>query len=157
MPPYSAIARHIEQMRLDPAHAIQEQFDLTNARLRQRLEFGGQSQLLDDARTTGHPPFAPKLAREVAVPLEQSDLGSAPRLPRRYHGTVALDPARVGRGAGRIADEVIPHLAGQIGADVRVTLEIEATLPHGASDQVVRTVTEKSRTLKFGRHGFESE
>jgi hypothetical protein len=40
---------------------------------------------------------------------------------------------------------------------VKVTLEIQADLPNGASDQVVRTVTENSRTLKFEIHGFESE
>ena len=78
----------------------------------------------------------------------------APAL-RRFYGTVQLDPARVGRDASRIADEVIAHLAGQVGADVSVTLEIEANLPTGASDQIVRTVTENSRTLKFTTHGFE--
>ncbi len=77
--------------------------------------------------------------------------------PRRFHGTVELDPARVGRDASRIADEVIAHLVGQVGADVRVTLEIEVTLPSGASDQIVRTVTENSRTLKFTSHAFERE
>jgi predicted AAA+ superfamily ATPase len=82
---------------------------------------------------------------------------TGPARPRRFHGTVALDPARVGRDASRIADEVIAHLAGQVGADVRVTLEIEATLPNGASDQIVRTVTENSRTLKFTSYGFEEE
>lgn len=77
--------------------------------------------------------------------------------PRRFHGTVVLDPTRVGRDAGRIAEEVIAHLAGQVGADVTVTLEIEATLPDGATEQIVRTVTENSRTLKFSNHGFERE
>jgi predicted AAA+ superfamily ATPase len=79
------------------------------------------------------------------------------RTLRRFHGTVSLDPARVGRDASRIADEVIAHLAGQVGADVTVTLEVEARLPGGASDQIVRTVTENSRTLRFTSHGFESE
>jgi hypothetical protein len=78
-------------------------------------------------------------------------------LPRRFHGTVALDPTRVGRDASRIADEVIAHLSGLVGAEVRVTLEIEAEIPSGAPDQVVRTVTENSRTLKFTSHGFEKE
>jgi hypothetical protein len=76
---------------------------------------------------------------------------------RRFHGTVRLDAARVGRDASRIADEVIAHLAGQVGAEVSVTLEIEASLPGGANDQIVRTVTENSRTLKFTNHGFEKE
>ena len=76
---------------------------------------------------------------------------------KRFHGTVKLDPTRAGRDASRIADEVIAHLVGQVGAVVSVTLEIEAELPSGATDQVVRTVTENSRTLKFTSHGFEKE
>src|SRR5208282_2362360 len=81
---------------------------------------------------------------------------STPR-PRRYHGTVSLDPTRVGRDAGRIADEVIAHLEGLVGSTVTVTLEIEAEIPAGAPDQVVRVVTENGRTLKFSSQGFESE
>lgn len=77
---------------------------------------------------------------------------------KRYHGTVQLDPARVGRDAGRIADEVITHLVGLMGSKVTITLEIQADIPSGAPDNVVRTVTENSRTLKFGSNsGFETE
>ncbi|HRW61521.1 MAG TPA: Swt1 family HEPN domain-containing protein, partial [Defluviicoccus sp.] len=47
----------------------------------------------------------------------------AARVLRRYYGTVTLDPARVGRDAGRIADEVIAHLVGLVGSEVAVTLE----------------------------------
>jgi predicted AAA+ superfamily ATPase len=77
--------------------------------------------------------------------------------PKRYHGSVDLDPTRVGRDAGRVADEVIAHLAGLVGSSVRVTLEIQADVPNGAPDNVVRTVTENSQTLKFLSHGFENE
>lgn len=78
-------------------------------------------------------------------------------LPRRYHGTVVLDTARVGRDASRIADEVIAHLSALVGSNVRVTLEIEAEMPGGAREQVVRTVTENARTLRFTSQGFEVE
>jgi hypothetical protein len=44
-----------------------------------------------------------------------------------------------------------------MGSTVKVTLEIEAEIPSGAPDNVVRTVTENSRTLKFASHGFEKE
>jgi hypothetical protein len=76
---------------------------------------------------------------------------------KRFHGTVTLDPARVGRDASRIADEVIAHLSGLVGAKVTVTLEVEADIPSGAPDRVVRTVTENSRTLKFTSQEFEKE
>ncbi|NCA72826.1 MAG: AAA+ family ATPase, partial [Sphingobacteriia bacterium] len=77
--------------------------------------------------------------------------------PKRFHGTVLLDATRVGRDAGRIAEEVIAHLDGLVRAKVTVTLEIEAEMPDGAPDQVVRTVTENCRTLKFTSQGFEQE
>jgi hypothetical protein len=76
---------------------------------------------------------------------------------RRFHGSVRVDSSRVGRDAGRIAEEVISHLAGQMGAEVIVTIEIEAKLPSGVTDQLVRTITENSRTLKFDSQGFETE
>jgi predicted AAA+ superfamily ATPase len=88
---------------------------------------------------------------------EGTALAGVQVLARRFHGTVALDPTRVGRDAGRIAEEVIAHLAGLQGANVRVTLEIEAEMPSGAPDNVVRIVTENCRTLKFENHGFERE
>jgi hypothetical protein len=74
---------------------------------------------------------------------------------RRFHGTVALDPERPGRDAGRIAEEVIAHLTGLMGATVRVTLEIDADIADGAPENVVRTVTENSNALKFTSAGFE--
>jgi hypothetical protein len=77
--------------------------------------------------------------------------------PKRFHGSVVLDPARVVRDAGRIADEVIAHLNNLGGSTVNVTLEIEAEIPGGTPENVVRTVTENSRTLKFSSQGFERE
>ena len=80
-----------------------------------------------------------------------------PSPPKRFHGTVTLDPARVGRDSSKIAEEVVAHLVGLVGASVTVTLEIDARLPAGAPDGVVRTVTENSRTLNFDSQGFEKE
>ena len=77
--------------------------------------------------------------------------------PKRFHGTVALSAARVGRDASQIADEVISHLAGLVGSKVTVTLEIEAEVSGGVPENVMRTVTENSRTLRFTTSGFEKE
>ena len=95
---------------------------------------------------------------EVREPSAEEPPASTPRpAAKRYHGAVRLDPTRVGRDASQVADEVIAHLAGLLGADVRLTLEIEASIPDGAPEQVVRTVTENSRTLNFDDSGFETE
>lgn len=77
--------------------------------------------------------------------------------PKRFHGSVTLDPTRVGRDAGRIADEVIAHLVGLVGSKVTVTLEIEADITPGTPENIVRVVTENCRTLKFSDAGFEKE
>ncbi|MEW6420408.1 MAG: Swt1 family HEPN domain-containing protein [Deinococcota bacterium] len=98
--------------------------------------------------STSGPPDEPQSGIAVDPPQ---------RVLRRYHGTVRLNPLRVGAEAGRIAEEVIAHLAGQPGAEVVVTLEIQVRLPHGASEHTVRTVTENSRTLKFENYGFETD
>ena len=94
---------------------------------------------------------------EPTPPLASPSSPVASPRPKRYHGTVTLNPERAGRDASKIADEVITHLVGLVGSSVRVTLEIEAEIPSGAPENVVRTVTENSRTLKFTSHGFESE
>ena len=77
--------------------------------------------------------------------------------PTRFHATVQLDTMRAGRNASQIADEVVAHLSSLPRAKVTVTLEIEAEIPEGAPENVVRTVTENSRTLKFRSHGFEKD
>jgi hypothetical protein len=73
----------------------------------------------------------------------------------RLASSPAVDPLRVSRQVGQVADEVLQHLLVELGADVRVTLEIEATVPGGADERVQRTITENCRSLKFGDFGFE--
>jgi hypothetical protein len=102
------------------------------------------------AGNTTNPPVTPSATTEPAKPAE------APK-PKRFHGTVNLDPQRVGRDAGKIAEEVIAHITSLIGADVTVRLDIEASVSSGVPDNVVRTVTENARTLKFTSQGFEVE
>ena len=76
---------------------------------------------------------------------------------RRFHGSVKIDPLRLGRDAARIAEEVIQHLTGLLGANVEITMEIHAGLAENVSDKTVRDVTENCRTLKFENYGFEEQ
>ena len=80
-------------------------------------------------------------------------IGEPPR-PRRFHGAVKLDAIRLGRDAHRIAEEVVLHLSGLVDTTVEVTLEIRAEIPAGATPELVRTITENCRTLRFENHGF---
>lgn len=80
-----------------------------------------------------------------------------PAKPKRFFGSVELDSMRVGKEAGKIAEEIIQHLTVLPGAKVTVTLEIHGDIPGGTPDNTVRTVNENARTLKFGSHSFEKE
>jgi hypothetical protein len=80
----------------------------------------------------------------------------APKLGR-FHGSVSVDPLRLGRDAADIAREVVQDLTGLVGAKVEITIEIHAELPDGAGDKLVRDVTENCRMLKFTGYGFEED
>ena len=108
-----------------------------------------------DGATYVQDPSKPAKVRDTSTRDEPEP--TPPPSAKRYHGSVKLDPTRVGRDASQVADEVIAHLAGLLGADVKLTLEIEADIPDGAPENVVRTVTENSRTLNFDDSGFETE
>lgn len=80
---------------------------------------------------------------------------AGPALAHRFYGAVELNPLRIGRDAGEIAQEVVQHLCTLPGATVRVRLEIEVEAPGGVPEDVVRTVSENSRVLNFATHEFE--
>jgi hypothetical protein len=89
-----------------------------------------------------------------------TEAGKGPTKPkapvlRRFHGTAKIDATRLSRDVDMIASSVVQHLAGLLDAKVTITVEIEAEIPSGAPDNVVRTVTENCRTLKFENSGFE--
>ena len=83
-------------------------------------------------------------------------LSKTPTL-RRFHGSAKIDATRLSRDVDAIASSVVQHLAGLLDAKVTITVEIEAELPSGAPDHIVRTVTENCRTLKFESSGFEQD
>ncbi|MXY26782.1 hypothetical protein F4Y59_01315 [Candidatus Poribacteria bacterium] len=76
---------------------------------------------------------------------------------KRFYGTVNLDPIRTGRDAQQVIEEVVQHLTSLPGADVKITMDIEANVSDGIPDDVVRTVTENCRTLRFTTQEFEEE
>jgi len=79
----------------------------------------------------------------------------SPKILRRFYGSVRLDSTRMAKDSGEIAQAIVQHLASLIDADVTVTLEVQANVPGGAPDSVVRTISENARTLKFDSANFE--
>jgi len=94
--------------------------------------------------------------RAGAEEIEAEAPGKPPQ-PRRFYGSVKLDATRLGRDAGKIAEEVVQHFSAIVGANVEISLEISAQIPDGAPDHVVRTITENCNTLHFTSYGFEQD
>jgi predicted AAA+ superfamily ATPase len=74
---------------------------------------------------------------------------TTPQLPNHFYADVDVDALRFGRDAGQIADAIVTHLNGLVGAKVNVSLQIEASVPEGIPETVQRTVSENCRTLKI--------
>jgi hypothetical protein len=86
---------------------------------------------------------------------EDAGAPASPARPHRFHGVVPLDPERLNRDFGRVAQEVVSHLTGLLGTEVEITVEIAARNDSGFPDATVRNVTENAKTLRFTDHDFE--
>ncbi|MGH9268924.1 MAG: AAA+ family ATPase, partial [Acidimicrobiales bacterium] len=116
-------------------------------------------QLAED-RSVELPVDAGGAGSEVQGPIETQDGTTGgvvlQRRARRFYGVVAADPDRLGRDAGRVAQEIVAHLQGLVGTETEVTIEIRATNAEGFSETVVKIVSENAAALRFKDHGFES-
>ena len=95
--------------------------------------------------------------KEKAPDERITEVAPAKARPKRFYAVKDLDATKAGLEASQIAKEVVAHLVGLPGAEVKITLEIQATFPEGAPEEIIRIVTENCRTLKFSSHEFESE
>lgn len=82
---------------------------------------------------------------------------AAPVLPTRFYAVAELNPERLARDAGLIAQEVVSHLVGLKQVNAKVRLEIDVSVGDGVSPEIQRTVTENCRTLKVNDFGFERD
>lgn len=137
------------QLLTSDSHGILVKPEVAKAQL--QADFKKQEAVPLPGSPEGQKPGAP-IPVDVLTPKKPEAVK-----PKRFHGTVRLDSTRVGRDAGRIAEEIVSQLEALDGAELTVTLEIEAQLPGGAPENVVRAVTENSRELKFTSYGFEKE
>ncbi|MEO0969287.1 MAG: Swt1 family HEPN domain-containing protein [Cyanobacteria bacterium J06639_18] len=75
--------------------------------------------------------------------------------PLHFHGDVKVDPLRLQRDVGQIADEIVQHFTSLVGSEVEITLDIQVKVPDGIPENVIRTVTENCIVLKFKSQEFE--
>jgi hypothetical protein len=79
--------------------------------------------------------------------------------PRRFFGSITLDPDKAGLQVAKIAEEILFELTRGSGATLKLTLEIEGSMANGYPDDVVDVVRSNIRDLKLdtGDVGFEEE
>jgi hypothetical protein len=119
------------------------------------------------ARAQREPSAGPKRPPSGEIPVIQiggtpppvkTPIAVIPKLPpNAFDGSVQLDPTRIVKEAGRVALEVLEHLSTLTDAEVEVSLEIKVRVPDGIKDDVVRTVSENAKTLKFQVAAFRRE
>jgi hypothetical protein len=74
---------------------------------------------------------------------------------RTFRGSVEVNAALAKSRLNTIAEEVIALLASDPNATVRITLEIDAEYPQGASDTIRRGVSENANSLGFKTKDWE--
>ncbi|MDN3687236.1 Swt1 family HEPN domain-containing protein [Cyclobacterium jeungdonense] len=73
----------------------------------------------------------------------------------RFFGHIETDATRFFRAADDVEKEILRHLDGIKGSDVKITIHIEASTEVGFENDVERTLKENGRTLGFGSVEFE--
>ena len=114
----------------------------------------GGAAMLEPAGPVQTPPMPPST---TGVPGQSPGTAAGETQYRRFYGSVKINPRMMAGEAGKIMEEVVRHLTTLYGANVQVTLEIQATMPNGAPEGTRRTVEENCRTLRFEGFGFEEE
>jgi predicted AAA+ superfamily ATPase len=85
--------------------------------------------------------------------------GTTEKRPRRFFGSITLDPDKAGLQVAKIAEEILFELTRAKGATLKLSLEIEGSMTTGYPDDVVNVVRSNIRDLKLdvGEAGFEEE
>lgn len=120
--------------------------------------------IIDAAKSQKQPQQTPRVATPTSTYQvtkenpEPTPINTPQPPPKtRFYGTVKIDPLRLTKNSGEIANEVLQHLTKLIGAELEVTLDINAKIPEGVPEKVILTVTENCRTLNFETAEFETE
>lgn len=81
----------------------------------------------------------------------------AQKTMRRFHGSVQLNPVTASLDFAKISEEIVQHFTADVSAQVRIVVEIEANVPHGIKEHILRAVKENCCTLNFNLADFEEE
>lgn len=75
--------------------------------------------------------------------------------PTTFYGAIKLDPVMAAMDFSKVVEEVVQHFSAQVGVNVEITVEINATSPEGFAQHVQRTVRENCGVLQFTSMEFD--
>lgn len=142
------IKPEVAQRQLDTDEAARKQAEDEKNQPGSDLGVEGKD-VYPEGATASHPTDPPVGGTTPITPFSTKQVN-------RFYGTVKVNPTRLIKDVGQIADEVLQHL-NSLNADIEVTLEIQVKTPDGVPDAVVRTISENCRTLKFTSYEFEED
>ena len=97
-----------------------------------------------------------ELVPKDPVPVVEIEASHTPPKPTRYYGRVTLASDRWTLVAADVAEGVVQRLDRTEGAEVKVTIEIEAAAEAGFDEATQSDIAENSVTLKFDASDFEN-
>ena len=136
------------------------------------FKFGDANVQLDDtllliepeaakAYELAHPPLTPPPEPKPPEPGGPGPsrlyhrVAGARTKAKSFHGSAEVAPSAAKFRLVQIADEIIAVLNSDPNASVKVSVEISADFPDGATDQVKRAVSENAKSLNFGSAEWE--
>jgi len=97
----------------------------------------------------------PPLPSHISPLTSHSSLLTSHSSPTRFYGSVKLDDlTKVGQTTAAINLEILQHFAKLPKADINVKMDIEVSAPDGMPEDLVSTIRENCKTLKFGTIDF---
>jgi len=79
----------------------------------------------------------------------------SPKKAKSYYGSMEITPSGAKMQMINVADEIISLLASDPNAVLKVSIEINADFPEGASDQIKRATSENAKSLGFQSSEWE--
>jgi hypothetical protein len=100
------------------------------------------------------PPTPPELPPGAGPsPTPSSPL--QPSAEKTFYGSISLNPISAKMDFATIMDEVVQQFTSQVGVEVSISVEIQASKPSGFDENVQRAVRENCSVLKFTSSEFE--
>lgn len=91
----------------------------------------------------------------VNIPTVIAGVAASVTKSKSFHGNIEIKASAAKLRLVHVAEEIIAVLATDPNADLKITLEIQATFPTGATDNIKRAVSENSKTLGFRNADWE--